>query len=316
MLNRRILRVKVMQALYAFFQSSSTELSKGEKELFLSIERMYDLYLYFLLLPIELAELAEAQQMEAKNKALPTDEDLNPNRTFVDNEIIRQLRENETIQSAFKSHKISWAADRDDLKRLLKELRATPLFQNYIHSEEKGFDRDRKFLMDFYKEVVSESEMLQNLFHERSIYWDHDDVDFAISMALKHVKKIKSETSAGGNLMAMFKDDLDDRDFVKNLFRKTIINNNENTKLIEEKTKNWDVERIAVLDVLCMKMAITELTEFSSIPIKVTLNEYIEVSKLFSSPKSKVFINGILDKLVADFKEAKKIRKVGRGLME
>ena len=142
MLNRRILRVKVMQALYAFFQSSSTELSKGENELFLSIDRLYDLYLFFLQLPVELAELAEVQQMEAKNKALPTHEDLNPNRSFVDNLVVMNLRSNEVFQTTLKNRKISWAADRDELKRLLKDLRSASFFLNYINEEEKTFEND------------------------------------------------------------------------------------------------------------------------------------------------------------------------------
>lgn len=304
-----------MQALYAFFQSSSTELSKGENELFLSIDRLYDLYLFFLQLPVELAELAEVQQMEAKNKALPTHEDLNPNRSFIDNLVVMNLRSNEVFQTTLKNRKISWAADRDELKRLLKDLRSASFFLNYINEEEKTFENDRKFILEFYKKMVIDSEMLYQIFNERSIYWDYDDVDFAISMATKHIKKVK-ENDSNGTIMAMYKDELDDKDFVKTLFRKTIVDNNQNTLLIEEKTKNWDVDRIAVMDVLCMKMAMTELTQFSSIPIKVSLNEYIEISKLFSSPKSKVFINGILDKLVADFKAADKIKKMGRGLME
>lgn len=304
-----------MQALYAFFQSSSTELSKGENELFLSIDRLYDLYLFFLQLPVELAELAEVQQMEAKNKALPTHEDLNPNRSFIDNLVVMNLRSNDVFQTTLKNRKISWAADRDELKRLLKDLRSASFFLNYINEEEKTFENDRKFILEFYKKMVIDSEMLYQIFNERSIYWDYDDVDFAISMATKHIKKVK-ENDSNGTIMAMYKDELDDKDFVKTLFRKTIVDNNQNTLLIEEKTKNWDVDRIAVMDVLCMKMAMTELTQFSSIPIKVSLNEYIEISKLFSSPKSKVFINGILDKLVADFKAADKIKKMGRGLME
>lgn len=315
MLNRRILRVKVMQALYAFFQSNNTELSKAEKELFLSIDRLYDLYLFFLQLPVELAELADVQQMEAKNKALPTHEDLNPNRSFVENLVVENLRSNEVFQSTLKNRKISWAADRDDLKRLLKDLRSASFFVNYVNEPEKSFDTDRKFILEFYKKMVIDSDLLYQIFNERSIYWDYDDIDFAISMATKHIKKLK-EGNTEGTIMAMFKDELDDKDFVKTLFRKTIIDNNENTALIEEKTKNWDVDRIAVMDVLCMKMAITELTQFSSIPIKVSLNEYIEISKLFSSPKSKVFINGILDKLVVDFKGDNRIKKMGRGLME
>lgn len=314
MLNRRILRVKVMQALYAFFQSDSNELSKGEKELFLSVDRLYELYLYFLALPIELADLAEVQMDEAKNKALPTKDDLNPNKRFINNSLIKQLRENEVLTAAIKNNKISWSAERDELKRLLKELKKAEFYQNYINQENVDFEDDKKFVQAFFKELVADYEAIYTLFHERSIYWDLDDVDFAISMAVKHIKRIKKD--AEGVLLVKYKDELEDKDFVKTLFRKTIVNNQENTKLIEEKTKNWEVDRIAVMDVLCMKMAITELTEFSSIPIKVTLNEYIEISKLFSSPKSKVFINGILDKLVADFKKSKKIKKVGRGLME
>ncbi|MEQ8624650.1 MAG: transcription antitermination protein NusB [Vicingaceae bacterium] len=314
MLNRRILRVKVMQALYAFFQSKNADLAKAEKNLMLSIQRVYELYLHFLILPVELADAAEVQMEEARNKALPTEEDKNPNRKFVDSYVIAALRNNSSLNRKVADLKVSWSADNEIVRKLWKKIKGGEIYANYLAEEDHPASH-RKFVERILSKYILDSEDFYTLFQERSIYWDYEDSDYAINMAMRYIGKIKGKEQFK-SLPEMYKDQEEDLDFVKKLFRKTIANDAENTQLIDEKTKNWEMDRIAVLDVLFMKMAITEFKYFSSIPIKVSLNEYIELSKLFSSPKSKIFINGVLDKLVADFKKNNQIKKTGRGLMQ
>lgn len=316
MLNRRLLRVKVMQALYGHFQSENADMVKDEKSLMHSINRVYDLYLHFLILPIELADLAEVQMEEARNKALPSPEDLNPNRRFVDSYMIKALRENTRLSRLVEERNISWASeqDRDILKKIWKQIKSSTLYLNFIESEDKAFN-DRNFVEKIMTKFILDNEDIYVSFQERSIYWDYEDCDYALHMAIRYLGKIKSDINYKV-VPDMWKDQEEDERFVKNLFRRTISNNEENSQLIDSKTSNWEVDRIATLDVLFMKMAITEFLHFSSIPIKVTLNEYIEISKMFSTPRSKVFINGVLDKLLADFKKDKKLKKTGRGLMQ
>lgn len=303
-----------MQALYAFFHDEQSDSVALEKSLFMSITRVYELYLHILVLPLELADIAEIQMEESRNKVLPSQEDLNPNRRFVDSYVIKALRSNVSLMSAVDQHKVSWAGYRDELKKLWKEIRKSDFYADYLHGESNASE-DRKFIERLTKRYFLDNESLYQSFQERSIYWDYEDCDYAINMALRYFSKIKSIDRYKA-LPQMWKDEEEDKAFVKQLFRKVLNNNESNTKVIEAKTKNWDSERIAHLDILLMKMAITELLEFRSIPVKVTLNEYIELSKFFSTPKSKIFINGVLDKVVSEFNREQKIKKTGRGLIQ
>lgn len=314
MLNRRLLRVKVMQSLYAYFQSENADMVKAEKGLMMSIQRVYELYLYYLLLPVELANAAEVQMEEARNKTLPTPEDLNPNRRFVDSYVIKALRENPALQRKATDLKISWSADTDLVRKLWKKIKDSEVYQSFLEEEDQP-SAHRKFVERIYTKFLLENEDLYQHFQERSIYWDFEDSDYSINMALRYIGKVKAEDRYKV-LPEMYKDEEEDDRFVKNLFRKTIVNNQENSQLIDEKTQNWEVERIALMDVILMKMAITEFLNFSSIPVKVSMNEYIELSKMFSSQKSKIFINGVLDKLLAQFKRENQLKKTGRGLMQ
>ncbi|MBL4707331.1 MAG: transcription antitermination factor NusB [Flavobacteriales bacterium] len=314
MLNRRLLRVKVMQSLYAFFQSEDVDMVKAEKGLMMSIQRVYELYLYYLLLPVELANAAEVQMEEARNKSLPSPEDLNPNRRFVDSYVIKALRKNAALQRKATDLKISWSADTDLVRKLWKKIKDSEVYQNFLEEEDQPAAH-RKFVERIYTKFLLDNDDLYQHFQERSIYWDFEDSDYSINMALRYIGKVKAEDRYK-TLPEMYKDEEEDDRFVKNLFRKVITNNKENSKLIDEKTQNWEVERIALMDVILMKMAITEFLSFSSIPVKVSLNEYIELSKMFSSQKSKIFINGVLDKLLAQFKRENQLKKTGRGLMQ
>ncbi len=314
MLNRRLLRVKIMQSLYAYFQSGNLDLYKEEKALLHSIQRVYDLYLLYLILPLELAMIAEVQMEEARNKRLPTKEDKNPNRRFVDSHLMQALSENNSLHHQVEQRKISWSSDHEFLRKLWRKIRKSELYLNYLE-DEKGEAVDRRFLEKLFKTFILDNEDLYSVFQERSIYWDFEDNDFAITMAMRYFSKIKSVENYR-TLPSMYKNEVEDQLFVKSLFRKCINNDEENSKWISLKTKNWEVDRIALVDILLMKMAVTEFLYFPSIPVKVTLNEYIELAKFFSTPKSKVFINGVLDKLLNDFKNEGRLKKVGRGLMQ
>ena len=304
-----------MQALYAFFQSDNKDLAKGEREMFGSIERIYDLYVLMLLLIIDIRDLAVNTIEEGKNKRLPTPEDLNPNTKFIDNPFIRQLAENKQLAKEKTNRKMSWQTEGELVKKVFNQIRNSEEYARYMASPDNSYKTHTEFMIDVYRKYIAEFELLEHHFEEKSIYWV-DDFYLVNVMVIKTMQSFEENRGDGMQLMPLYKDEEEDRQFVVELYRKTIMSDKENEQYIGDKTKNWEVERIAMMDVLLMKMAITEILNFPSIPVKVTLNEYIEISKLYSTPKSKGFINGILDKLVIDFKTQQKFRKVGRGLIE
>jgi len=316
MLSRRYLRIKVFQALYAYHQSDDKNLKKVESELFLSIERMYDLYLMLLSLGQELFHQSKLKMEGAKNKMLPTEEDLLPNTKFIDNKVFELLAENSNLKERIKAKKLSWSNDQELMIKMNAFVKNHNIYKNYASTKTSSFEEDQKFVVDFYKKIIPDFELLLSVIQDKSIFWGLEEIDFILSMVLKTIKKFTPKSNAYDKILPLFRDEEDDIKFVKDLLLKTIAKDTENSKLIADKTKNWDVERIAMVDILLMKMALTELVYFKSIPVKVTLNEYIELSKWYSSPKSKVFVNGVLDKLVIELKANGQLKKTGRGLLD
>lgn len=315
MLNRRHLRIKIFHALYAYFQHSKDSLDKGEKELFHSIAKMREMYLALMLIFGELVHFARLRIEEQKKKHLPTSEDLNPNMRFVNNRMISLLESNIVLKQAAEKEKIGWADQQDMVKKLYQSLRETEEFTDFLQSDEDSFEADSQFAITLFRRYIVNYEPLQQYFEDKSIYWV-DDLDLVSSMVIKTLKTFNKHSDQTHPLLELYKDPDDEVNFVSTLFRKTILQSEENEEFINQKADNWDMERIAMIDMILMKMALTEAREFSQIPTKVTLNEYIEISKYYSTPKSNVFINGILDKLFADLKSEGKIRKTGRGLIE
>lgn len=314
MLNRRHLRIKVLQALYAFYQSEGENFGKVEKELMNSLDRIYDLYIYLLLTFGELKTIAERRQEGSKKKILPTDEDLHPNRKFVDNAIIALLEENKEIRQASEQQKVNWVGDehQEMFRKMFTHIRESEVFDSFMNNGVEGFEEDRAFALALFKTEIANFPLMYNFFEEKSIHW-LDDIDLVCTMVLK---TIKGMTPEGPNpIMPLFKDEEDELEFTKQLLRKTVTFDKENEQLIDELTSNWELDRIAKMDIILMKMAITELQIFKSIPTKVTLNEYIEISKFYSTPKSNGFINGVLDKAIDRLKAEGKIVKTGRGLI-
>jgi N utilization substance protein B len=316
MISRRFLRIKAFQALYSYFQSEDKNTRKLQSETFLSLERMHELYLYLMVIGSELTHLSELRMEELKKKRLPSEEDLNPNTKFRDNKVFALLAENVQLKKYAQDKNISWSNDQELMVKFSTFLRSHKVFTEYMSTRTSTFEEDKKFVVDLYKKVIPEFDLLLSDFEEKSIFWGYDEIDFVLSMILKTVKKFSEKSTISESILPLYRDEAEDKKFVKDLLTKVVDGDKENSQMISDKTKNWDVERIAMVDVLLMKMALTEFIHFKSVPVKVTLNEYIELSKWYSSPKSKVFVNGVLDKIVEDLKSKGVLKKMGRGLLE
>ena len=313
MLNRRHLRIKILQSFYAYYQSDNQSYPAGEKELSHSINKMYDMYLYLLLIFSELKRHASIKIEETKrSKFLENNTDL-LNLNFVNNKLILALEESTQLKSIAKDSKISWVGDveQDLIKKIYKSILESDIFKEILADNNQDFKSNKLQLCNLFKNEVCNHDLLHHFFEEKSIYW-HDDLDHIASMVIKTFKSIEFEQD--DFVLSLWKDD--EQDYTIELFRKAILQKEENDKLLEKYTKNWESDRLAKMDLLLMNLAITEAKEFSSIPLKVTLNEYIEISKFYSTPKSNGFINGVLDKLFADLKKEGSIVKMGRGLIE
>ena len=312
MISRRLLRIKVLKALYAHLKSESKSLTVSEKELVGSIDKTYDLYFQMLSLIVEVARYADQKQEAAKQKKLPTFEDLNPNRKFVENSVIRILSESDSVNDYIAVRKLSWAQHPELIKSIFNELEQKDYYQKYMLSGETSFKEDLALVNDFYVNELEESEALEEALEEISIQWN-DDLGFALLMVTRTLSNLRASHQEV-KVLPKFKSE-EDLEYAKELFEKALLNYDKHQQLIEQYTRNWDVERIAFMDNLIMIIAVTELTSFPSIPVKVTLDEYIEIAKFYSSPGSSNFINGVLDKIVASLTEEGQIKKSGRGLI-
>lgn len=313
MLNRRHLRIKVLQSLYAFFQSEDADYVKAEKEMMNAIDRIYDLYLYLMLTFSEVKSQALHRIEENKKKIRPTEDDLNPNLKFVDNQIIDLLEKSVSLRKASEESKINWMGDENQemFRKMYLEIRDSETYFEFMNNDSAGFEEDKAFAISLFKNEIANYPLLYNFFEEKSIHW-LDDIDLACNMVIKSLKGF--EEGIEGDILPLYKDEVDEKEFVKELLKGTIKLNKESEAMIDELTSNWELDRIAKMDVILMKMAIAELQIFNNIPTKVTLNEYIEISKFYSTPKSNGFINGILDQAILRLEKEGKIKKIGRGL--
>jgi len=302
-----------MQALYAFFQSEINDLERGEKELFISLRKIYELYIYLLMLILEISDMDRNNAEEALARQQPGRFGLEKKRIF-ENSFGPILQNNYEFKKAIADYKLSWQKEQEVVRNIYLQIKKTDAYLTYTSSSENSIQEDGKFFSQAFQDIASKSEFLENQLEEQSIHWG-ENFQFACKMVLRTIQDI-SDKSEGFQLLKLFKDPEDDSEFAKILFRKMVNNDKEYTSMIVEKTLNWEVDRIALMDVILIKMCICEITNFSQIPIKVSINEYIEISKEYSSPKSKQFINGIADKIVKEMKEQGIIKKTGRGLLE
>lgn len=304
----------MLQIFYAHVTSPEKTISQSESELQFSIRKTYDLYHLLFALLGDVRDFAEGKIETRKLKNLPTADDLNPNTKFINNRLVTRLKKDKSLSEYLKKHPLNWANYVELVRNIYQLLVESDLYLEYINSKSDDFNTDRRFCEDFFTTILVQCEYLQNELEEQSIYWN-DDLDFVVSMVIKTIKKFKSEDDENDYIMELYKDE-EDKDFTTKLFRKAVNNDIENRAIIESYTKNWDVDRVAIMDVLIMELALTELKEFPSIPVKVTLNEYIELAKYYSTNRSSTFINGVLDRITKDFREEGKIVKAGRGLFE
>ncbi|MGB0368348.1 MAG: transcription antitermination factor NusB [Flavobacteriales bacterium] len=314
MLSRRHLRIKVMQALFAYQRSEGAELAVGEKLLNQSLARIYDLYINHLSLIVEVHSFAKKQIEEGRGKLMPTEEDLNPNLKFVENRLLVQLQENIQLEKHISARKINWAEHSELIRRIFTSFKETEDYRGYMLLPDPTYKESRRIVYKLYENFIVSNEHLQSIFEEQSIFWVND-LEQVSALVVRTLSDFKKDVDFGGLLPSMYKDEEEDKLFAKELFRKTATNNGAYQNLIVEKLQNWDLDRIASTDILLMKMAVSEFINIKSVPTKVTMNEYIEIAKEYSTPKSHGFINGILDKLLAELKKEGKVKKVGKGLI-
>lgn len=313
MISRRLLRIKALMVLYALNRREDESLTQAETELMFSIGKTYDLYHYLLLLVIEVADVAGEKIDQALQKKMPTPEDLNPQRRFVDNLVLTQLRENMAFNQYISSRKLSWVNNSHIPRLMYTKMISWNIYEEYMKSENHNYLSDKKFIIKLIKDLFANSEDLHSNLEEQSIYWN-DDIEYVSAMVEKTLKKFKVSSGVNTSLMPLFKNE-EDEEFVKILFRKAVIHADKCSELIDKNTTNWEVDRIALMDILVMRLAITEIIEFPEIPVKVTLNEYIEISKYYCTSKSSTFVNGILDNIVKEIREKGLFSKFGRGLV-
>ncbi|CAM1348331.1 MULTISPECIES: transcription antitermination factor NusB [Tenacibaculum] len=312
MINRRHIRVKVMQSVYAMQQSNSDDLIREEKFLKHSIQKMFDLYVLNLQLLIEIQKLARKRIELSKKKILATKEDLNPNQKFINNRLINLLSESVSLDSYVELNNLNyWDLDDKYVQIIFDELLASELYSKYMDTVEDSYNVDRSFVISFFREIIAPNEKIADYFEDKMISWV-DDMPFVNTWVLKTLNKQSPKNPF--ILGSLYKDN-DDKQFVSDLFNKTMLNHHKYEDQIKEKTPNWETDRIADIDMILIKMAITEFLHFPSIPSRVTINEFIELAKDYSTNKSGYFINGVLDKLAKDYLASNAMVKIGRGLL-
>jgi N utilization substance protein B len=311
-LNRRHIRVKVMQSIYAMHQKNSDEIEKEEKFLYHSIDNILDLYLIMVSSLIEIKKKEVVFLETSSKKHLATPEEKNPNKKFINNAVLQILEESNSISIALETRKINnWSMNDDYILILLNEVKKSELYQNYVQTKTSTFEEDKQFVVDLFTEVIAPNDKLYEYLEDNKLTWI-DDIPMVNTQIQKQLRQIKEGDEF--RVPKLYKDQ-EDKEFVSLLFRKTVLNEIELAKEYIDKTPNWDSERIAEIDTIILKMAICEFLKFPSIPVKVTINEYLELAKEYSTPKSSIFINGILDNLVKDFTNEGKMKKSGRGLL-
>ena len=307
MINRVLIRLKIVQIIYAYYQNGGKNLDTSEKELFFSLSKAYDLYNYLLLLMVEVTKQANKKLNAAKNKLIPTKEELFPNTKFVENRFIAQLEVNKQLLDFAGNQKKTWENEADFVKSLCEQIMESDIYKEYMASETSSYEEDREVWRKIYKKIIFNNAELDQVLEDQSLYWN-DDKEIVDTFVLKTIKRFEEKNGAKQELLPEFKDD-EDQDFARRLFRRAILNSDYYRHLISENTKNWDLDRVAFMDVIIMQIALAEVLSFPNIPVSVSLNEYVEIAKLYSTPKSGGFINGTLDGIVNQLKKENKLTK-------
>ena len=307
MINSVLIRLKIIQLVYAYYQNGSKNLDSAEKELFFSLSKAYDLYNYLLMLMVALTNYAQKRVDAGKAKLAPTSEDLSPNMKFIENKFVAQLEVNKQLLEFISNQKKTWDNDQEFVKELYDKITASDLYKEYMASSDSSYEADRELWRKLYKSFVFNNDSLDQVLEDQSLYWN-DDKEIVDTFVLKTIKRFEESKGASQPLLPEFKDD-EDQEFARRLFRRTILNGDYYRHLISDNTRNWDLDRVAFMDVVIMQCALAEILSFPNIPISVSLNEYVEIAKLYSTAKSGSFINGTLDGIVNQLKKEGKLTK-------
>lgn len=307
MINRVLIRLKIIQIVYAYYQNGSKNLDSAEKELLFSLSKAYDLYNYLLMLIVAVTTYARKRIETGKSKLMPTAEELNPNMKFVNNKFAAQLEINKQLQDFIANQKRSWNNDEDFVRNLYERIANSEPYKDYMATEENSYEADRELWRKLYKAFIFNNEALDALLEEQSLYWN-DDKEIVDTFVLKTIKRFEEKNGADQPLLPEFKDE-EDKEFACRLFRRTILNSDYYRLLISGNIRNWDLERVAFMDVIIMQCALAEILSFPNIPISVSLNEYVDIAKFYSTAKSGSFVNGTLDGIVNQLKKEGKLAK-------
>lgn len=320
MLNRRFLRVKVLQNLYAYHQAQESNIAQAERQLLKDIDGLYELFIYLLSFWVEVKRFAEQRIEENRHKIFPTEEDLNPNLKFVNNRILNALDGNKHLQQLEDGYKINWGNDRDDfIRAFYGRLQEYPEYQEYMTNEKDGFADDKDFLVAIIDNHMADDDLLYDYFADRKLNFN-SDYQIGLYLLWKFISEMRSGFNEDSKLPPVYatenREVNDDKEFAVNLFRKTILHREEFKELVDSNVDNWDYARLALMDKILIFMALTEFCDFHSIPVKVTINEYVEIAKFYSTAESRRFVNGMLDKLSKQLAEEGKLVKTGLGLVD
>lgn len=307
MINRVLIRLKVIQVIYAYYQNGGKNLEAAEKELFYSLSKAYDLYKYLLLLMIEVTQFADRRIDNRRHKLRPTAEDLNPNTRFIDNAFMAQLMQNVQLEEFRANQKRTWDDEGDFVKHLFERIEETKAYQEYMAKDTLSYEDDRELWRKLYRSTIAQNQEIDEILEEQSLYWN-DDKAIVDTFVLKTIKRFEPENGSGQELMPEYKDD-EDKEYARKLLRTAIVNADAYRKLMVDNAKNWDMERFAFMDILIMQVALAEIMSFPPIPVSVSLNEYVEIAKMYSTPKSGGFINGMLDNIVSQLRGENKLNK-------
>ncbi|MDR1675648.1 MAG: transcription antitermination factor NusB [Tannerella sp.] len=307
MINRILIRIKVLQMVYACYQSGGVDIKVAENELLLSLRRSYDLYYYLLLLIVEVTRLQERRLETRKSKYRPSEEELSPNTRLVENRFAEQVQANETLRKYVKNHGISWANESDFVKQILELILESDIYRAYLACPDDSYETDREFWRSVFRNLICGNEALEEALEDMSIYWN-DDVEIIETFVIKTIRRFDESAGSKQALLPMYKDE-EDREFAVTLFRQALLHGDEYRERISRYLKNWESERVANMDLVIMQVAIAETVHFPKIPLSVTLNEYIDAARYYSTPKSSTFINGILESVALDLKKEKSLLK-------
>ncbi len=315
MTSRRLIRIKVLQLLYAFSKKESATIAEIEREILQSMNKSTDLYYETLFLLIEIRRKAFLKIDTARNRHFASNKDLNPNTRFIENPVFDIIEKNKKFQNYINNNMISWNDSQETVLYFYNKMLEWSKYQKYMSKQSVTFDDHKQLILDIFAELIIQDDIFFQMLEEKSIYWN-DDFELVLSIVYKTLWHIRENMTADDGLLFPVYKPQEDTEFARTLVRKTFLEFDKNIQLIDQHTKNWELDRISEMDKLIMGCAVSELKNFPSIPIKVTLDEYIEISKTYSSPKSGAFINGVLDKIVKQLKETNEIIKTGRGLVE